>query len=287
MASLDMNFYNQMKGQDLGSLSDDYFRNLGVGWNRGRQDALDWMHVMRQQDPMEIAKKKEEEQKATLAAQKSALDVRVAADKQELGDYNARFASTVPAVQDEVYSKYRIPQQVDAVGALNTRIQQLKTGAGMGETAGGYANAGQVDKALQTGYIPAFNTAAGNLNTSLQVGQTEIGNRLLPISSEGKILTDRIARDRASYSQQDQNELDVLMQQYVTGTQLADNQIARMHQLAVNEQQYQNEIKKMERESELGGGDEDKRYLSGGQFYDTQTGTWLTAPKSGINNSGW
>ena len=44
-----MDLYNKLKGVDLGRESDDYFRNLG--FNRGRQDAIDFMSRMRDQDP--------------------------------------------------------------------------------------------------------------------------------------------------------------------------------------------------------------------------------------------
>lgn len=189
--------------------------------------------------------KAKQEQNALLAKQKAERDARYASNKAELGEYTTELETKVPQITEQVYSKYKIPDQVQGVNALNTRIAQLQTGSGMGETAGGYANAGQVDKALSTGYIPQFNTAAGNLNTSVGVAQTEYSNLIQPTLIKGNILTDRIARESTGYDTQQQNELDTLLTRYQMGVQMSENEKNRIHELAVNEKAYEFEKQKL------------------------------------------
>ena len=188
--------------------------------------------------PYSIAELGKMDLDAKTAAQKAETDARFASNKAELGAYNTKFGEAVPKIMDETYSKYAIPDQVGGVNALNSRIKDLQFNTS-GSGAGGYASGAQVDKALQLNYLPNFNTAAQNLNNSLGAAQSEIGTRLTPYQVEGNLLSERIAREATGYSTQQQRELDVLLTQYQTGVQMAENEKNRMNQLAIQEKEFE------------------------------------------------
>lgn len=224
---------------------------------------------------------------AKTAAQKAETDARFASNKAELGSFNTKFGEAVPKILDETYSKYAIPDQVGGVNALNARIKDLQfntSGAG----AGGYASAGQVDKALQLNYIPNFNTAAQNLNTSLGAAQSEIGTRLIPYQVEGNLLNERIAREATGYSQQQQRELDSLLTIYQTGVQMAENEKNRMQQLAMQEKQFEQQKQLLAEEAKSKGSSNNLLTVGSGSFlFNPSTGQWYSPPKTsggGIQN---
>jgi len=54
----DKALYDKLSSIDLGSKDDNYFRSMGVGFDRGRQDAIDYLGKAREKyDPLTIANK--------------------------------------------------------------------------------------------------------------------------------------------------------------------------------------------------------------------------------------
>lgn len=181
--------------------------------------------------------------------QREETDARFAANKAEIQGITDKINTQVPKILGDTYSKYNIPDQTSGVNALNSRIQQLRTGSTMGETAGGYASASQVDKALQTGYIPAHNTAATNLNNSVNIASSEIDTLTKPLYTEASLINERIARETTGYTQLQQNELTTLLQNMQNGITLSEGEKNRVNQLALAELNFNNQLKLIGEES--------------------------------------
>lgn len=223
----DQSLYQQLKGMDVGAKDDNYFRSLDPRFGRGRQDALDFMHRMRQSDPEEIAKR-----------QKAEMEARFAADRTELAGYNDRYAEAVPRLMGEASARYDVGGKLNITTKLGDRIADLRNNIS-GYGAGGYASSGQVDSAVNKKYLPAYNQSSSNLATAAQLAQQDVTTGLLPIQTEGQILVDRMARESTGYSQQAQSELDVLLSKWTTNMQMAENEKGRLHELAMKEREYE------------------------------------------------
>lgn len=228
-------------------------------------------------------KKQENDLLALPGQQKAALDARFAQNKQELGDYNTRYGAMVPQVINDTSSKYKLGDLLGQATGLNTRIQNV-TGNLTGEGAGGFATAGQVDKAISTNYLPRFQTAVSNLQTGTALAQQEENQLLKPIQTEGELLTDRLAREATGYDNNQQRELDSLLAQLQANTTLTSEQMRRATALAQMENDY-----KIAKENASSKASTGERYVSiadGAQLYDTQTGRIIENTKNFKGSSG-
>lgn len=228
--------------------------------------------------------------------QKTATDARFAANKQELGDFINKYSSAVPQIIQDTYKEFNVGDLLGYANALNTRIQDLK-GNLTSEGAGGYASAGQVDKALNTNYLPRFLSASENANRAATIAQGQVGYRVAPFQTEASLLNDRLARENTGYTQQQQNELTLLLQKLNDQQQMTMAEYNRATELAVGEQRYNQELRLLEEKfkndkalSSASTTNKD-RYLSlgsGSSVFDMQTGKIIYKnPTSSGSSSGW
>lgn len=175
---------------------------------------------------------------ALVANQKAETDARFAQSKEDIQGFTSRYGAAVPQIVNDTSSKYGLGTLLGNAQALNTRVQDLKTNAS-GVGAGGYANADQVDRAVQTNYLPQYNTAVSNFQTGMGLAQAEQTQLLKPLETEGSMLNDRLAREATGYSQAQQRELDGLIEQMRIAGSLTQEQMQQATQLAVAEKQFQ------------------------------------------------
>lgn len=182
--------------------------------------------------------KQQQQQAADLAAkQKTALDTQFANDKTEVNNFTNDFQNATTGAVQGAYSEFGIPQQVGAVNALKGRIADLGlnlSGAG----AGGYANNDQVDKAVNTSYLPNLSLATNALGASTSAAQTQIQTQLQPYLSQAQLLGTRIASEMTGFTAQQKNELDAALTAMNNGATLTNSQLQRMNDLAIAEEQY-------------------------------------------------
>lgn len=223
--------------------------------------------------------------------QKSEMDKRFAQNRADLSAFNDKYSAAVPNIINATSDKYHLGDLLGLTNALNTRISELQ-GNTMGEGAGGYANAGQVDKAINTNYLPRFQTAVSNLGTATNLAQNEAGMLLKPYETEGQMLSDQIARESTGYSLEQQRELDALVAKMQSNTQLSVAEMQRATALAEMENSYK--IAKLQSDTQTNIANNKQttsspadRYISmGGKYlYDTQTGKFISAPSTGGGNS--
>jgi len=121
--------------------------------------------------------------------------------------------------------------------------------------------------------------AQNSVNTLLGYGQADQAKALMPYQTEQSFLTDRLARETTMFSQENENELNAIMDKVRNGIALSEGEKNRANALAVAEQSYQNQRKLNDQTAAQSSNS--NQYLSGGQFYDTKSGKWITAPKAG------
>lgn len=224
---------------------------------------------------------------ATNAAQKAAMDARFAQNKAELQGFNDRYGAAVPAAINAASDKYQLGTLLGQTNALNTRIKTL--GGNLDSSgAGGYASGAQVDRAINTKYMPTYQTAVQNFQTGSTLANQEAQMAVKPYEVEGNLLNDRLAREATGYTTQQQGELDALIAKMQTDAQLTIAEMNRMTALAQLEQDKYLREKEIALSKEIATinntANEQNRYLNGSTFYDTQTGQWVKAPTSGTGN---
>lgn len=210
---------------------------------------------------------------AANAADKAANDARFAQDKTDVTDFNTKFSTAVPGIINDTSDKYQLGDLLGQSNALNTRVKNLQ-GNLTNEGAGGYANANQVDAAINSRYLPAAQTAVSNLQTGTQLAQNEENTLLTPYTTEATLLNDRLAREATGYTTEQQNELDSLVSQMNAGVSLSQTQIQQATALATAEKEYQNNLDLQNLKNSATTSDSN-RYITigdGSQLYDTQTG---------------
>lgn len=286
-----MDLYNQLKGIDLGSQSDDYFRNLSPMFSRGRQDAIDYYSKMRDQDPTVVAQRQQEQAKKDLAA-KAAQDKidtanRFAQNKTELTDFNTRYGAAVPQIINDTSNKYQLGDLLGQANSLNTRVKDLQ-GNISGQGAGGYANSSQVDAAVNSKYLPRYQTAITNLQTGTALANAEQNQLLKPYETEADLLNQRIAREATGYSQEQQRELDGLIAAMNAGNQLSQAQIQQATALAQLESSYKQaiDVEKLKK-TETPVNAKDNYVSIGDGLYNIATGQIIQKPKTEGDGKGW
>lgn len=178
----------------------------------------------------------------------------------------------VSAMASRIGNELGLPGLQSNVTNLSTLLQNMPY-TQKAATAGTDVNQNQLDRIIAskasalaptvTGVTNAYNAATQNLGTQLGYGVQQQQKELLPYSTEASMLSDRAAREVSGYTTQMQSELDALISKMQTDAQLKESELSRMQQLATAEQQHEDIT----------------RYLSGTNFYDTQSGQWIQAPK--------
>lgn len=82
-------------------------------------------------------------------------------------------------------------------------------------------------------------TAQGNVNQRLGYAQQDFQNGLIPLTTEGNMLNDKLARETTLYSQDNQNELNTLIAKMQSGVTLSEGEKNRAQELAISEKNYQ------------------------------------------------
>jgi len=172
-----------------------------------------------------------------LDKQRAGFDKLVTAGKNDITDFLTRYSTAVPQTINDVTGKYKIPEQTNIVNSLNSRIQDLQ-GNTSNSGAGGFASAGQVDAAINSRYLPQFNTAVSNLGTSSTAANNEIATRLTPYTTEASMLNDRLAREMTGFTAEQQTQLQTLVDQLNAGVTLTGQQLQYAEELAKAKYSY-------------------------------------------------
>lgn len=175
------------------------------------------------------------------AANTTAFNNQVAGDKQSVTDFLTKYQGDTANVVGATSAKYNLPQQAANVNGLNTRIQDLKTND-TNEGAGGFANAGQVDAAVNSRYLPQYNSALANLNTSTTLAQNEEQTQLQPDVQGGQLLATRIASEMTGFTASQDQQLQALIDQINNGVQLTETQMNNAEKLSEAKLGYQSAI---------------------------------------------
>lgn len=233
----------------------------------GYQGWSDYQDKIRQEqdanDPTKLA-----------ATQRAAMDTRFNQNRNDITKTIDTYKTAIPGIQQAADTKYGVSNQLGLVNALETRINDLKfntSGAG----AGGVASASQVDKAVNSKYLPQYNTANTNLGRSATLAANEVSQQLDPYKTQISALNDQIARESTGYTQEQQNELTVLLTKMNQGFALTQAEIAQVNALALADKNYANQVSLLEKQNEQKKNDPSNRYISLGtndQLYDVVTG---------------
>lgn len=174
---------------------------------------------------------------STLAAQQAARDKAYQGYTDQLnGAINSYMGAVDPAIQ-AADAKYNVTGLSNLANNLGTRVSQLQTNSN-GEGAGGYASSDQVDAAVNSRFMPAYNQAVTNLNSGSQLAQNMVTQKLAPYTTQISTLNDQVAREMTGFTQGQQNELTALLNK----ASLSESEAQRAQDLALEEQKYQNAV---------------------------------------------
>lgn len=133
--------------------------------------------------------------------------------------------------------------------ALNNTLFNLPTTYGKA-TTGFDVNSNQLAQIIaqkQSELAPSATLAASNVqnaenNVTQQLGyeSADQSKALLPLQEQGTMLSDQLAREYTGFTQDKQNQLQVVMQQIADGQQLTMQQLQAADTLAQQKEQYDN-----------------------------------------------
>ncbi len=161
--------------------------------------------------------------------------------QNDVTGFLTKYGADVPATYNSTYAKYNIPGQVSYVDALRSRIADL-SGNQSNAGAGGFSSAGQVDAAVNSRYLPLFETGVSNLNTSAGLANTEATNLLAPDVKAGELLNDRLAREMTGFTTTQQTTLGGLIAKLNAGVSLDNTSLTLANNLALKLQDYNNNL---------------------------------------------
>ncbi len=168
------------------------------------------------------------------------------------------------ALAERIGQELGLPQLQANARSLNQTIFNLPQTYSKAMT--GYdVNQNQLDRVVgtkQAELAPAAalasqnaQAAETNLNTRLGYAQRDQDRQLLPYQMEQNLMSERFARETTLYSQENQAELDALIAKANARVSLTEGEKNRMHQLAMQEAEFENALKvaRENRGSESGG----------------------------------
>lgn len=206
--------------------------------------------------------------------QKVAMDTRFAQNRSDITGAINSYQTAIPQAQQAADTKYNVTGQLGLVNALETRISDLKNNTS-GTGAGGYASNAQVDNAVNSKYLPQYNTANANLGRSATLAAGDVATAIDPYKTQVTALNDQIVRESTGYTQEQQNELTTLLTKMNQGFQLSQSEADRANQLALADKQYANASALADKQAEAKKNDPSSRYINignGDQVYDVVTG---------------
>lgn len=172
------------------------------------------------------------------AKQKGETDARFAANRDELTNFNNDYQNGIKGIVDTTSSKYNLPALLEQANGLNTRVQDLSTNMN-GTASGGYASGAQVDRAIQTNYLPRAQQATSNLQTGTALAQNEESQLFKPWDTRAQSLTERLNRESTGYTAEQKNELDAIVAKIQAGAVVTAAEIEKAKAIAVAEKDYQ------------------------------------------------
>lgn len=189
---------------------------------------------------------------------------------------------TTSAMATRIGAELGLPQLQANATSLNNTLYNIPSVYSKATT--GYdVNANQLSRLIgqkQSEIAPAAALAAsnaqaaeGNLATRLGYEQADQNKALLPLQTEQSFLQDRLARETTLFSQENQSELDGLIAKIQAGVTLSEGEKNRAQQLAVAEQNYQNQLKLQQNQQSQ------PNFVGvNGGLYNTTSGTWAVKP---------
>lgn len=267
------NYYDQVKNTGVlnGTSYNDINKYKAAGGNNviNSGDSTPSYGTGGNYDPMALMNSYQKMLTDQAAQNKTAMDARFASNKNELNTFNTTYKDAATNTANAVSDKYKLPDQVGMVNALDSRIQDL-SGNLSNTGAGGYASAGQVDKAINTNYLPRFNTAIGNLTRSSTAANQEYNQNIAPYQTQAQLLNDRIARESTGYTTEQTNELDGLLKLINDGVTLSGQQMDRLNKLSELENTYATAKYTADKNNQY------PQVQPGNGIYNTQTGQYST-----------
>lgn len=230
-----------------------------------------------------------------LAGQRAAGDALLNRQSAEQNAFTDRFRSALfgqealPAMASRIGNELGLPDLQKGATYLNTQVANMPF-TQRDLTRGFDVNQNQLNNLTNQKIYeltPALTTTNNALAAARASRDEQMGfnvaqqqKELLPFNMERDFLADRMARETTLFSNENQNELTSILQKMNLGVQISEAEKNRAHELAMKERDY--EFRRQELSSQT-----PDRYLSGGQFYDTSTGQWITAPKTSGGGSSY
>ena len=146
--------------------------------------------------------------------------------------------------------------------------------------------------------LNALQFGTGQVGDWVQRGQADISRELLPYQTEASMISDAASRAVTGYTSAMQSDLGVLLEKMKEGYQATQAELDRANELAVKEREYTNTQKMFDYAKSQGYTPPgytsttsstkaaDKFLEVGDSLYNTETGQWVSAPKSASSSSG-
>lgn len=263
---------------------DEVYNKLYPGWGRAEAEAdfratggrnkagyqqltdpVGWQQQQQQQQQQQFLQDQETRRQAELASQKQQ-------EQDFLGRYQTAIKGQEPidAMFQRLSTQYQLPQlqarlpelQQNAMSLQQTlfqlpqeaRTRQERYGgmdeaqrkAFIGERQAELAPSASLAEQNYQAALGNYNQAFGNVENMLKYNVAQQQKELQPLTTEASMMSDRLARQMTSYSQEQQSQLDLYLQQLSSNQQLSLAQMQHANELAIKEQDYQNQLKLLE-----------------------------------------
>ncbi len=232
--------------------------------------------------------------KNALAKQTADTQALNTAQEAKQNDFLTRFRDTVgaqeklPDMASRIGGTLGLPQLRDTAQGLVksvAEIPQVQTNA----TRGYDVNSNQLSRIISTKQaelapaaqtaVNQVQTAEGNLSTQLGYGVQQQLKDLTPFTAEQSMMSEQLAREYSGFTQDKQNQLQLIMQNLANGQQITLSQLQAANDLAKAKIQYDSTINDVNKLIQVSPGN--SLYNNSGQLI-------ATAPKSLTGTaSGW
>jgi hypothetical protein len=155
----------------------------------------------------------------------------IAGDKQSVTDFLTGYKADTANAISNANSTFNLPTLTSSVNALNSRISDL-TSNYSNSGAGGYANANQVDAAINSRYLPQLSAQTANLNNASQQAQTQESIALAPDVAQGTLLGTQITTAMTGLTTTDQQSLDAVLAKLTSGQALTTIELNQANTIA-------------------------------------------------------
>lgn len=160
--------------------------------------------------------------------------------KGAVDDYLSRLTAGNTANVAKANTDFNVPGLQGAASALKQRIDLLNTNAA--NNASGYATQGQTDAASSN--LGVRSNIASNAASNAAIAANNEYNQLNnPLVTEGNMLSERLAREATGFTNDQQNQLQLLITKLNNNTALTQTEMNNANQLALQQQQYEQALK--------------------------------------------